>query len=119
MPRVNTSAERLRHAMTLRGIDARPAALVALMRQHGHNISRQLARLWMQTGSQSMRPRHLWALADALDVSARWLAAIDDSAMLKPTNLTSAEERTILALRQAPAKERAALVRRIIAAGRR
>jgi len=92
MPRVNTPAARLCRALTLRGHECRPAEIVKLMREHGHTVSRQLAARWLSSGTKYMKPVHLWALADALDISARWLAAIDDkTAMLKPLNLSAHE----------------------------
>lgn len=99
MPRMNTPSERLCRALTLRGYECQPAAIVQVLARHGVRVSRQLARKWLHSGAKYMRPMHLWALSDALDVSARWLAAIDESAMMKPLNLTRREERAVLIVR--------------------
>ena len=61
----------------------------------GLSISRQNVSGWLKPGSKFIEPPILYPVSDALDVSARWLCAIDDSAMNKPRNFSIEEAKII------------------------
>lgn len=97
-----TTPSRLRAALRQNGVDwEKPAEISRFIKlKTGRDINRQTVANWVKDSQRFMEPEFLWLMADALGVSARWLAAIDNSAMEKPMNLSLDEANALDLYRQ-------------------
>ena len=68
--------ERIKTAMTMRGLDPTPAALQKAWKAHfgaKHPVSRQVFYDWFKAKTPKISPANLFCLSDILNVNSRWL----------------------------------------------
>ena len=95
-------AGRLKAAMGRAGLEAKPQALIAaLQKKTGKVAARQTVHNWFKPTCKFIEPVWLYAIAETLDVTAKWIA-INEGPIERWQNLDDQESQLLATFRNLP-----------------